>query len=227
MAAAYILIDFENVQPDKVGALGDFKVKVFVGAKQSRVSFDMANALQAMGAAAEYVRISGSGRNALDLHIAYFIGRIAASERDAAFHIISKDTDFDPLIAYLKTQHIACHRWASISDVPRPRHAAAKPVPAKAAPKAPVKAAPKPAAAKPPAKAAAKVSNERADEVIRNLAKRSPALPAKVTALVSTIKSLYRGGITDKEVASIVEELKLRGIVIVTGDRVAYHLQGQ
>lgn len=219
---AYILIDFENVQPDKVGALGDFKVKVFVGAKQTRVSFGMANALQALGAAAEYVQISGSGRNALDLHIAYFIGRIAAGEPGATFHIISKDTDFDPLIAYLKTQHIACQRWASIGDVPRPRHAAPKPATPKPATKAPAKGSPKPAAKT--AKTMPKVSNERVDEVVRNLAKRAPALPAKVNALQSTIKSLYRDGITEKEVAGIIEELKLRGVITVNTEKVTYHL---
>lgn len=214
---AYILIDFENVQPDKVGTLGDFKVKVFVGARQTRVSFGMANALQALGAAAEYVQISGSGRNALDLHIAYFIGRIASGEPGATFHIVSKDTDFDPLIAYLKTQHIACQRWASIGDVPRPRHAAPKP-----ATKARAKGSPKPAAKT--AKTSPKVPNERVDEVVRNLAKRAPALPAKVKALHSTIKSLYRDGITEKEVAGIIEELKLRGVIAVDGDKVTYQL---
>jgi len=51
-----------------------------------------------MGERAEYVRISGNGSNALDFHIAFYIGQLAAHEPDAYFHIISKVTGFDPLI---------------------------------------------------------------------------------------------------------------------------------
>jgi hypothetical protein len=99
------------------------------------------------------------------------------------------------------------------------------PAPAlKAAAKA-VKAAPKVAAAKVPAKVAkgapkvaAKAAPGRVDGVIQNLEKRARARPATVKALASTIKSLYRD-IADKEVAVIVEELKLRGVITVDGEK--------
>ena len=219
MKPAYILIDFENVQPDKIGALGDgaFKIKVFVGAKQSRVSFGMASALQALGSAAEYVQISGSGRNALDLHIAYTIGRLSAAEPDTVFHIISKDTDFDPLIAHLKTQKIACHRWAAVTDIPHPRHAAPpKPAPApKAAAKPAQKAAPKGAAA----------PVDRVDKIVDNLEKRVSARPSTLKALTSMIKSHFRGvGMTDAEVDGIVDELKKRALIAVKDGKVSYQL---
>ena len=54
--------------------------------------------MQSLGADAEYVRIEGNGPNALDFHIAFYIGNIAAKDPDCYFHIISKDTGFDPLI---------------------------------------------------------------------------------------------------------------------------------
>ena len=43
----YILIDFENVQPKNLGILKgrDFKVILFVGAHQNKVSFELANAM--------------------------------------------------------------------------------------------------------------------------------------------------------------------------------------
>jgi hypothetical protein len=214
---AYILIDFENVQPDKMGALGDgaFKIKVFVGAKQSRVSLGMASALQALGAAAEYVQISGSGRNALDLHIAYEIGRLAAADPGAAFHIVSKDTDYDPLIAYLKKQNITCRRWAAVTDIPHSRQASPKPAPKQQPAKATAKGAPKPAPA----------PRDRVDEIVGNLAKRERALPSTLKALASTIKAHYRGvGITDAEVDGILVELERRGLLSVAGGKVSYHL---
>src|SRR5687767_2649597 len=103
-----VLIDFESVQPASLEVLAadHFKVKVFVGATQTKLPFDLVTAIQRMGDRAEYIKISGVGPNALDFHIAYYIGRIASQEPDAFFHIISKDTGFDPLIQHLKDNKI-------------------------------------------------------------------------------------------------------------------------
>ena len=104
MKTNYVLIDYENVQPEAMAVLNEehFKVIVFVGANQAKVSFDVASALQQMGERAEYVRISGNGSNALDFHIAFYIGQLAAREPDAYFHIVSKDTGLDPLVQHMK-----------------------------------------------------------------------------------------------------------------------------
>lgn len=216
MKTAYILIDFENVQPDKVGALdgGAFKIKVFVGARQSRILLSMASALQALGPAVEYVQIEGSGRNALDLHIAYYIGRLSVEEPGCVFHVISKDTDYDPLIAHLKKLKIHCQRWSAITDIPHARAAAPKAAPAPRQ------------AAKPLAKAVAKSAprpSNRVDEVVDNLEKRARARPSTLKALTSTVKSHYRAaGITDAEVEAIVDELKKRGVIAVKDGKVTY-----
>src|SRR3546814_1867772 len=108
MKTNYILIDYENVQPKNLALLeGDhFRVKVFIGAALAKLPFDLVAGMQALGSRAEYIRISGNGPNALDFHIAYYIGKIASEEPKAFFHIISKDTGFDPLIAHLKSNKI-------------------------------------------------------------------------------------------------------------------------
>jgi len=231
---AYVLIDFENVQPKELGAFGGggYKVMVFVGQGQASIPVGLASALQELGGAGSYIQIEGRGPNALDMHIAYYIGRIAATDPGAVFHVISRDRDYDPLIRHLKVRHIECTRWKSIAEInaarlPAPRaptpKAAPKPA-AKAAPaKSASKAAPK-AAAKPAPKAAAKAPSSRVDEVIRNLEKRANARPSTLKALASTIKSHFRPDITDKEVATLVEELKLRGVVVIDGDKVKYQL---
>jgi cell division septation protein DedD len=237
LATAYVLIDFENVQPKALGAFGGgaYKVMVFVGQGQKSVSVDLASALQELGDAGSYIQIEGRGPNALDMHIAYYIGRIAATDPGAVFHVISRDRDYDPLIRHLKTRHIECTRWKSVAEInaarlpapatprthtPKSAHKpSAKAAPAKAAAKAAPKATPKPAP-----KAAAKAASERVDEVIRNLEKRERARPSTAKALASTIKALYRGGITDDEVASVVAELTLRGVVTIDGEKVRYQL---
>ena len=73
MPSNYVLIDFENVQPKNLELLEGhpFKVLVFVGANQTKLPMPVVKAMQALGQKAEYIEISGSGRNALDFHIAY------------------------------------------------------------------------------------------------------------------------------------------------------------
>jgi hypothetical protein len=79
MKVNFVLVDFENVQPEDMGLLqgGDvFKGKVFLGGNQVKIPLSIARALQSFGADAEYIQIEGNGSNALDFHIAYYIGRL-------------------------------------------------------------------------------------------------------------------------------------------------------
>ena len=116
----YILIDFESVQTGSLEQLTDerFKVKVFVGASQAKLPFEVADSLQQLGSRAEYIKISGHGPNALDFHIAYYIGRLAVEEPSAYFHIISKDTGYDPLVQHLRSKKILASRAETIADIP-------------------------------------------------------------------------------------------------------------
>lgn len=119
MKIEFVLIDFENTQPKDLASLdgGRYKVKVFLGAHQAKIPLEMARALQALGAHAEYIQITGNGNNAVDFHIAYYIGRFAATTREASFHVISNDTGFDPLLKHLKEQGISCQRLTSLAAV--------------------------------------------------------------------------------------------------------------
>lgn len=121
MTNNFILVDFENVQPDILASVmqAKFGVIVFVGANQTKVPFEIAAALQQMGPDAAYVKISGNGKNALDFHIAFWIGQLSARYPTAAFHIITKDSGFDPLIVHLKERGISAARRPSISEIPQ------------------------------------------------------------------------------------------------------------
>ena len=97
-----ILIDYESIQPTDLDAIGtDQTVIVFVGAQQHRLPFDFACAMQALGKRGRYIKIGGSGRNALDFHIAFYLGELLQQEPEASFRIVSKDAGFDPLIGHL------------------------------------------------------------------------------------------------------------------------------
>lgn len=130
MRTNYVLVDFESVQPKSLTAVehDPYRVMIFVGAKQAKLSYDVVSSIQRMGERAQYVRLSGTGPNALDFHIAFYIGELATQDPTAFFHIISKDTGFDPLIRHLKERHIFAARSASIEEMPQ-----IKPNPKKAA----------------------------------------------------------------------------------------------
>lgn len=97
MRKNYIFIDYENVQPESIAGLekGNFSILLFLGANQSKINTQLARSLQPLGSRVEYIVLSGNGKNALDFHIAYYIGERAAIEPDAYFHIVSKDSGFD------------------------------------------------------------------------------------------------------------------------------------
>lgn len=199
MRTNYLLVDLENVTPHHLalGNGGQFKVKLFCGAHQKKVDIDVAGALQALGPeAVEYIRMEGAGKNALDFLIAYYIGRLAAADPTAYFHIISKDTGFDPLIRHLKTQKILCQRSPSVDDVPLVKLSNSKSLP------------------------------ERVDAIVENLRRRGSARPRKTSTLESTIQALFQGKLTDAELAGILAELGRRKVIEITDGKVAYQLDG-
>jgi hypothetical protein len=122
MRAHYVLIDYENVQPDDLALLDGHphEVVVFVGAQQTKVPLELAAALQARGPLGRYVQIGGNGRNALDFHIAYELGALAAKDPSASFRVISKDTGFDPLIEHLRSKQLDVHRSESLGELLSP-----------------------------------------------------------------------------------------------------------
>ncbi|MBB6066264.1 PIN domain-containing protein [Pseudoxanthomonas broegbernensis] len=191
-----MLIDYENVQPSALSVLEKehFKVIVFVGANQAKVAFDVAAQLQRLGPSASYVKISGNGPNALDFHIAYYIGHLAATEPDAYFHIISKDTGFDPLITHLKSKKIFACRSKDIGDMPIVKAANSKTLPEKLA------------------------------VIVTNLKQRGAAKPRTVKTLSSTISSLFQKALAEDELAAILKHMEQQGFVTVTGTKVGYSL---
>lgn len=119
MKNKYILIDYENVQPKSLSILDgqDVRVFLFVGELQSKIPFDLVSAMQNLGQNAQYVKIGGNGSNALDFHIAFYIGKLSERDPSGSFHIISKDTGFDPLIKYLHGRNFLAQRAKTLAEV--------------------------------------------------------------------------------------------------------------
>lgn len=193
MRKNYVLIDYENVQPECLEVLNQdvFNVVLFVGDRQSKIPFEIADAMQRMGQRAEYVRISGNGNNALGFHIAFYIGYVAGKEPDAFFHIISKDTGFDPLLSYLKKKKICAGRWTEIAEIPLL--------------KKPLEPTPQ----------------ERAELVVEKM-KVQAARPRTVKTLGNHVNSLFKKALTEKEIAAVINALKKLKFIAVQENKVNY-----
>ncbi len=104
MDTHFVFVDLENVQPDAASwsraAAPGVKIFVFVNSKQ-KMPIDRVKVLQPLGDQVEYVEMSGSGNNALDFFIAFYLGQIAHDNPKAGLYVVSNDTGFDPLIKYL------------------------------------------------------------------------------------------------------------------------------
>ncbi|MGJ8563322.1 MAG: PIN domain-containing protein [Alphaproteobacteria bacterium] len=125
----YIFIDYENVQPKHLTPLMDVpcKIFIFVGALQAKLPVKLVTQMQKLGDRARYIRISSSAKDALDFHIAYYIGEISAGDKQGHFHILSNDKGYDPLIEHLKSKGITVQRRSLTAKKAAPETAARPP----------------------------------------------------------------------------------------------------
>lgn len=119
MEKTFLFIDYENIQNIDLPAVRDpnIEIKVFVGKTQNKISFDVVQAAQGFGNSIEWIKIDGEGKNALDFHIAFYLGSLSKSIPDISFIILSKDTGFDPLVRHLNKLNIPCKRINSILEL--------------------------------------------------------------------------------------------------------------
>lgn len=114
--AKIIYVDFENVPNVEIQETGDTRILLFIGQSQKRLSTSIVKAIQPLGKNVEWVQINGSGKNALDFHIAYYLAMNKAQPNTEHF-IISKDAGFDPLIAHVNGLGQKVKRVVSFADV--------------------------------------------------------------------------------------------------------------
>lgn len=196
LATNYVLVDFENVQPNNLEVLKQhpFKVRVFVGANQTKIPFDLAAAMQALGDAGQYIKITGTGKNALDFHIAFYVGELAAKDPSAYFHIISRDTGFDTLIKHIKARGIKIQRERDLAEIPVVRMSTAT------------------------------STDDMVAAIVKNLAGRGQSRPRKVKTLSNTINSLFTEKLSEQQLGAIVKDLEQRKYISVSNSNVSYQL---
>lgn len=193
----YIFIDYENVHPISFDLPEDypFKVILFVGSNQSKIPIELVTSMQLLGSNAEYVRIQGNGKNALDFHITFYLGRWFEKDPNGYFHIISKDTGFDVLIRHLRDKKVLIQRHKQIDDIPALK------------------------------KANSKTLEEKIEVIRDYLISRGNAKPRKVATLSNTINSLFMKVLSDKELNTLIDKLAQKKLIAIEGTKVHYKLK--
>lgn len=196
MQSKYILIDWENVHLDCSQPLvgNQFKILVFVGANQSKLPVEIVQSLQPLGSQVEYIRISGSGSNALDFHIAYYIGKISQSDPSATFRIVSNDKGFDPLIEHLNSRNVDTKRIESPKVSPSPQAAVCG------------------------------TAKQRFQAAVSFLQRVKSSKPRTIKTLHSALSSSFRKQLSDTDIKQVVKQLLDKGHVIISEDRLDYVL---
>jgi hypothetical protein len=230
MRTNYVLIDYENVQVKSLSLLdGDhFRVKVFLGPKNVKLPVELVMAVQQFGPRAEYIILESSGSNALDFHIAYYLGVISATDPTAYFHIISKDTGFDPLLQHLRSKNIFSCRSVSIEEMPcfikkeangeKPVinitqtevKQPSSPVPVRLTTPVPLKPAPE--------------LDKNFKLVHEDLIRRKASKPRKVKTLKSTMQARCGKDVAPSMVNAIFNKMVTKGFVKIDGEKVSYAL---
>ncbi len=146
MKEQHLLVDYENVQPSiedllkLAPKLTD--VWLFHGPNQIK----RAKQLQAAHERVTLVPHSGKGKNALDFHLSFYLGYVAAKHPEANLMVVANDKGYDAMIGHAKDLGFTATRVgfkakkapaAKKAAAPAKKVAAAKQAPAKKAKAAP------------------------------------------------------------------------------------------
>ena len=133
MKELHALVDFENVQPSQEALIklvpGFTDVWLFHGPHQAK---------QAQAFAADHARVtlvprSGKGSNALDFHLSFYLGYVAAKHPDAELVVVANDRGYDPMLTHARMLKFRTRRVGYKTPVAK-KAAAVKPAAPAAAP---------------------------------------------------------------------------------------------
>ncbi|QDL54985.1 PIN domain-containing protein [Rhodoferax aquaticus] len=118
MTKKLLLVDLENVQKIDLSLLDEsYRAIIFVGAKQNPPKAAKKQATAHRFERVDFQKIEGSGKNALDFHIAFQLGRTIETAPETECVVLSGDKGFDPLLAHLNKNGLVCRRVKSMADL--------------------------------------------------------------------------------------------------------------
>jgi len=203
----HVFVDFENVHEVDPALIGTKTVHftLLLGARQTKLDVGLVEKLMEHAAAVELIRLTSSGKDALDFALSYYLGRKALGDPTAYFHIVSKDKGYDPLIEHLRSRHINVHRHNDFSTLTFSHKAKETPATTKREPSA---------------------AHDVLSQVLERLRKNVANRPKKKATLLSHLKSTLGKDATTVDAARMFERLRQAGHVRI-GDKEAltYHVE--
>lgn len=220
-----LFVDYENVQKLDLAKLpADIRVQIFVGTSQSRVPMELVKQAQAFGDRLQWIQIDGQGHNALDFHLAFYLGKTFALQPAAQCVILSRDTGFDTLVRHLTAQGFSCRRvenQVGIEKAPVIKTVAPKPQ------AAPVAAKPTARKTKIVAKKQAKVDAAPEAKLKRviDILKKSPKenRPRRRTSLATVIESYFQKELSEAEITALIDTMFEQELVAETNKVLTYN----
>lgn len=218
-----LFVDFENVPKVDLGALpADVAVPFFFGASQRTVPTVFLKEALKLGERFVPIDVEGQGKNALDFHIAFYLGEYLQAAPAAECVILSRDKGFDPLVKHLVGRGFKVRRVGAIGD------AFVAPVPVAASTRA--------RAAKPrgsrrstvaaPQAVVARSTDCAGSDLDRAKAqlRRMPArnLPRRRPRLVAMLTSYFAKKLDTAAVERLVDALIVNGAVLEAGGALTY-----
>jgi hypothetical protein len=211
----YVLIDYENVHVPSLVRVTEphFQVYLFLGPNNKRLPVELVLAMHQLRERAQYILLETPGANALDFHLAYYLGVLTTADPLGFFHIISKDTGFDSLIQHMKTRKLCVARSISIEAMPGFRPVSVSTVDAQAV----VAHPPEPDVI--PATVA-----DLIPIAIEDLIKRKASKPRTAKTLLNTLHAKLGKQRPITDIEAVYQALIERGCIRVEGLKVSYAL---
>ena len=200
MAENVLLVDYENIGKLDLGAIpAGVRVPFFFGASQRTVPTDFLKAALRLGERFVPIDIEGQGKNALDFHIAFYLGEYLARAPDTSCVILSRDKGFDPLIRHLARRGFAVRRANTVAEA-----LASAALPQAAPARAPASSLP--------------------DDALAYLG-RMPRnrRPRKRKGLLSNLYSHFSKKIPEVELQRVIDQMIAAGRLSETNGAITYH----
>lgn len=201
-SSKFQLVDHENTgRIDFSTIADDITVILFFGATQNSVPRSYTLAAKRLGDRYLEIDIAGQGKNALDFHIAFYLGEILTQNPKAECTILSNDKGFDPLIVHLRERGLAVSRQAT--KLPATKN-------------------------QPPRSVAQKFNPDiltpHAQEAYQFLlATQKPKRPRKRKSLSNHLFSHFRNKLTEPATQQLVAELISKSAVSENNQSITYH----
>ena len=118
MTKNLLLVDYENVGKVDLSQLDDsYRAIIFVGAKQNPPRASKHPSTAHKFSRVDFQKIEGSGKNALDFHVAFELGRIFETAPETNCFVLASDKGYDPLLLHLNKNGLKCRRIISMAEL--------------------------------------------------------------------------------------------------------------